>query len=115
LRLGNIESRRDWGYAPDYMEAMWLMLQQDEADDYVLSTGETHSIKDFLQVAFEEVGLDNWQQYVVEDERFFRPLEPNLLCGNNKKAKDKLGWNPKVDFKEMVKSMVQADLKRLKD
>lgn len=114
LRLGNIESRRDWGYAPDYIEAMWSMLQQDKAGDYVLSTGQTYSIKDFLQSAFTAVGIKDWEQYIVEDERFFRPIEPNLLCGDNSKAKKVLSWVPKANFNDMVKEMVEADINRLK-
>lgn len=114
IRLGNIESRRDWGCATDYVEAMWLMLQQDEPGDYVLATGKTHSINDFLSAAFACVDITDWEQYVVQDERFYRPLEPHLLCGDNAKAKEKLGWEPKVEFDKMVHDMVSRDVERLK-
>ncbi len=114
IRLGNIESRRDWGYARDYVKAMWLMLQQDQPGDYVLSTGKTHSIKEFLAAAFDRVGVEDWQKYIVEDERFFRPLEPFLLQGNSAKAKEVLGWEPEVSFEELVSRMVDFDLKNLK-
>ncbi|MBT3539021.1 GDP-mannose 4,6-dehydratase [Candidatus Parcubacteria bacterium] len=114
LRLGNIEASRDWGHAKDYVQAMWAMLQQDKPDDYVLATGETHSIKDLLTIAFAHAGVDNWEQYVVEDERFYRPLEPHTLCGNSAKAKEKLQWEPATSFETLVQEMVDADMKRLK-
>ncbi len=113
ISLGNIESRRDWGYAGDYVQAMWSMLQQDVSDDYVLATGETHSIREFLDIAFGYVGILDWQQYVVEDKKFFRPLEPHLLCGNNTKASTVLGWQPSKSFFDIVTSMVQRDMERL--
>ncbi|EKE03654.1 MAG: hypothetical protein ACD_20C00172G0007 [uncultured bacterium] len=110
LFLGNLDSKRDWGYAKDYVEAMWLMLQQDQPDDYVIATGETHSIREFLDEAFGYVGLD-WKKYVEIDPRYFRPAEVDLLIGDPSKAKKNLGWEPKVTFKELVKIMVDADLK----
>jgi GDPmannose 4,6-dehydratase len=113
LRLGNIDQKRDWGYAKEYIEAMWSMLQQETSDDYIVATGELHSIKDFLQIAFTYVGIKDWEQYVVQDEKFYRPLEPALLCGNAAKAKEKLSWSPKTSFKELVEMMVETDLKRL--
>lgn len=112
LKLGNIEAKRDWGYAVDYVEGMWRMLQQDKADDYVLSTGETHSIKEFLEVAFSHVGL-KWQDYVELDPAFIRPAEVDLLLGDCSKAKEKLGWQHSVNFEELVKLMVNSDLKEL--
>jgi GDPmannose 4,6-dehydratase len=110
LYLGNLDAKRDWGYAADYCEAMWLMLQQDEPDDYVVATGETWSVKDFLSKAFERVGLD-WQVYVEFDPRYLRPAEVELLIGDARKAKEKLGWTPRTSFDELVKMMVDADLK----
>jgi len=110
LYLGNIDAKRDWGYAKDYVEAMWLMLQQDEPDDFVIATGETWSVKDFLTEAFKLVNLD-WEKYVEIDPRYFRPAEVELLIGDPSKAKQKLGWVPKTSFKELVKLMVEEDLK----
>ncbi|MCC7406091.1 MAG: GDP-mannose 4,6-dehydratase [Bdellovibrionales bacterium] len=110
LRLGNLDARRDWGFAGDYVEAMWLMLQQDQPDDYVVSTNETHSVKEFVQTAFERADLD-WEKYVKIDERFYRPAEVDLLIGNSAKAADKLGWEPRTDFKTLVNMMVDSDLK----
>jgi GDPmannose 4,6-dehydratase len=112
LYLGNLDSKRDWGYAPDYVEAMWRMLQQDKPDDYVIATGETHSIKEFLEEAFGHVGLD-WRKYVKFDERYLRPAEVDLLIGDPSHAEKKLGWKPKVTFKELVKIMVEADVEDL--
>jgi len=109
VRLGNIDAKRDWGYAGDYVEAMWLMLQEDEPDDYVIATGETHSVREFLELAFDHVGLD-WEKYVVIDEKFFRPAEVDLLVGDATKAREKLGWVPKTSFPELVKLMVNADV-----
>ena len=109
LRLGNLDSRRDWGFAGDYVRAMWLMLQQDTPDDFVVATGETHSVEQFLDVAFEHLDLD-WREYVVQDERFMRPAEVDLLVGDPAKAGQVLGWEPKVTFTELVKMMVDADL-----
>ena len=110
ISLGNLESRRDWGYAGDYVEAMWLMLQQDEPDDYVIATGETHSIREFLDVAFRLAGYDSWEPYVKHDNRFDRPAEVDLLIGDASKATEKLGWTPKVDFEELVRRMYESDL-----
>ncbi|MCD6539956.1 MAG: GDP-mannose 4,6-dehydratase, partial [Candidatus Omnitrophica bacterium] len=109
LRLGNLEAKRDWGYAPDYVEAMWLMLQRNNPDDYVIATGKTHSVKEFVKLAFDYVGL-NWEDYVVVDKRFYRPAEVYELRGDYSKAKKVLGWQPKVEFEELVKIMVKADL-----
>ncbi len=109
LYMGNLDARRDWGFAGDYVEAMWLMLQQDEADDYVVATGETQSVKELLEVAFECVGLD-WQDYVSIDKKYYRPSEVDFLLGDPAKAKKKLNWEPKVSFKELVKMMVESDL-----
>lgn len=114
LFLGNLDSKRDWGYAKDYVRAMWLMLQQDEPDDYVVATNETHSIREFLEIAFGHVNL-NWQDYVKFDERYLRPAEVDLLIGDPSKAKQKLGWEPSVTFEELVKLMVDADIKALED
>jgi GDPmannose 4,6-dehydratase len=114
LYLGNLEAKRDWGYAKEYVEAMWLMLQQPEADDYVIATNETHSIREFLDVAFEHAGLD-WKKYVEIDPRYYRPAEVDLLIGDYSKAKQKLGWEPKTKFVDLVKLMVEADVKLLKD
>ncbi|WP_297204578.1 GDP-mannose 4,6-dehydratase [uncultured Brachyspira sp.] len=110
LYLGNLDSKRDWGYAKDYVEAMWLMLQQEKADDYVIATGETHSVREFLDEAFGLVGLD-WKKYVEIDPRYYRPAEVDLLLGDPAKAKEKLGWKPKTTFKELVKIMLEYDLK----
>jgi len=110
--LGNLDSKRDWGYAKEYVEAMWLMLQQDEPDDYVIATGETHTVREFLEEAFKVVGLD-WKDYVEFSERYLRPTEVDILIGDPTKAKEKLGWEPKVKFKELAKLMVEADLKAL--
>jgi len=113
LKLGNLEAQRDWGFAGDYVKAMWLMLQQDEPDDYVIATGETHSVKEFIELAFGYASL-NWKDYVVIDEKFYRPAEVYELKGDYKKAKKKLGWAPKVHFEELVKMMVETDLKKIK-
>lgn len=110
LYLGNLDAKRDWGFAGDYVEAMWLMLQQNEPDDYVIATGETYSVKQFLDEAFGYAGLD-WAKYVEVSEKYFRPAEVDLLIGDSSKARAKLGWEPKVHFKELVKMMVDADLK----
>ena len=110
LVMGNLDAKRDWGYAGDYVRAMWLMLQQDAPDDYVVATGETHSIEEFLTLAFAEAGLDDWRRYVRQDPKFFRPAEVDLLIGDPKKAQDKLGWRREVDFPSLVKMMVRHDL-----
>ncbi len=112
LRLGNLDARRDWGYAGDYVEAMWLMLQQDSPDDYVVSSGETHSVQEFLEEAFGHVDLD-WRDYVVQDPRYMRPAEVDLLVGDASKAKRNFGWEPTVSFSELVQLMVESDLKLL--
>jgi GDPmannose 4,6-dehydratase len=114
ISLGNLDAKRDWGYAPDYVEAMWLMLQQETADDFVISTGETHSIRDFLTHAFRHVGIEDWSNYVRQDPRFMRPAEVDVLRGDSSMAKEKLGWTPKVDFPELVKRMVDNDINLLK-
>jgi GDPmannose 4,6-dehydratase len=111
LRLGNLDARRDWGYSPDYVESMWMMLQQKEPDDYVIATGEAHSVKEFVELAFREAGL-NWKKYVKVDKRLLRPVDTNYLCGDFTKAKKKLGWKPKVTFEELVALMVREDLMR---
>jgi len=110
LLLGNLDAYRDWGHARDYVEAMWLMLQQDKPDDYVVATGETHSVKEFCQVAFEHVGLNNYEEYVAVDPKFFRPAEVDHLLGNAAKAQKVLGWKAKVKFRDLVTEMVDADL-----
>ncbi len=112
LRLGNLEARRDWGFAGDYVEAMWRMLQQSAPDDYVVATGETHAVRELVEVAFEAVGLD-WRRHVQEDPAFLRPAEVDLLIGDATKARTILGWAPRVGFRELVETMVRADLGRL--
>jgi len=114
VRLGNLDARRDWGFAGDYVEAMWLMLQQDAPDDYVIATGETHAVQELVEVAFGHVGLD-WRKHVVQDPSLIRPAEVDLLIGDPAKAKAKLGWRPKVNFEGLVKMMVDADLRRLEN
>jgi GDPmannose 4,6-dehydratase len=108
--LGNLDSKRDWGYAGDYVKAMWAMLQQDAPDDYVVATGKTYSIEDLVRLAFAEIGIENWQDYVRQDPKFYRPAEVDLLIGDPTKAKEKLGWEPEVQFPELVKMMVAHDL-----
>ena len=112
LRLGNLDARRDWGYAGDYVQAMWLMLQQDAPDDYVVATGQTWSVRQFVEAAFSRVGLD-WEKYVVQDPKFYRPAEVDLLVGDPTKAHDELGWEPSVDFQSLVHMMVDADMEAL--
>ena len=111
VAMGNLDARRDWGFAGDYVDAMWRMLQQPVADDYVVSTGETHSIRELLDVAFARAGIDDWEPYVELDKRFLRPAEVDLLIGDASKAKAKLGWSPKVTFEELVQMMYENDLK----
>lgn len=113
LRIGNTEARRDWGFAGDYVQAMWLMLQQDQPDDYVVATGQTHSVERLLEVAFGSVDLD-WKQYAVQDPKFYRPAEVDLLVGNPAKAHAKLGWEPAVSFEELIEMMVKSDLELVK-
>ena len=111
LRLGNLEAKRDWGFAGDYVDAMWRMLQQPEPDDYVVATGETHTIRELVEVAFGHAGLD-WEKYVVQDPAFYRPAEVDLLVGDPAKAKAKLGWEPQVSFRGLIEMMVDTDMKR---
>jgi len=115
LRLGNLEAKRDWGFAGDYVEAMYLMLQQKDSDDYVVGTGKNHSVKEFVELAFSYAGIKDWQKYVRIDPQFKRPAEVPNLRANPKKAFEKLGWRPKVSFEELVKMMVEADIKRVKN
>jgi GDPmannose 4,6-dehydratase len=113
LALGNLDAARDWGYAKDYVEAMWLMLQQDEPDDYVIATGEAHTVRELVELAFKRVGLD-WEEHVRIDPRFFRPAEVEHLIGDASKAREKLGWEPRTSFEELVNVMVDADLEALR-
>ena len=112
--LGNLDAKRDWGFAKEYVEAMWLMMQQDEPDDYVIATGQTYSVREFLKAAFDYVGLD-FERHVAFDERYMRPAEVELLVGDYSKAKEKLGWEPKTGFEDLVKLMVDADMKESGD
>lgn len=111
LVMGNLDAKRDWGYAGDYVKAMWMMLQQDEPDDYVIATGETHTIEELVELAFIEAGIGDWRPYVRQDPKFFRPAEVDLLIGDASKARTKLGWAPEVDFPSLVRMMVQHDLR----
>src|SRR5256886_2104009 len=113
LRMGNLDSKRDWGHAQDFVEAMWLMLQQDEPDDYVIATGETHSVRDLLDEAFGYLDLD-WQPHIEVDPRYYRPAEVDILIGDASKARRQLGWEPKINFQQLVRMMVDADLASLK-
>ncbi|MDV5120871.1 MAG: GDP-mannose 4,6-dehydratase [Candidatus Scalindua sp.] len=113
LRMGNLDAKRDWGFAGDFVEAMWLMVQQDEPEDYVISTDEAHSVKELVEVAFDHVGL-NWKDYVVVDHKFVRPAEVDLLLGDSAKARNKLKWQPKVKFEELIRMMVDYDIERYK-
>ena len=112
LFLGNLDAKRDWGYAPEFVEAMWLMLQQEKPDDYVVATGETHTVREFLELSFGHAGLD-WEKYVDKDPRYYRPAEVELLLGDPSKAKKQLGWEPKTKFKELVTLMTDADIEML--
>jgi GDPmannose 4,6-dehydratase len=114
LAVGNTDVSRDWGFAGDYVEAMWLMLQQEEPDDYVIATGKSHSISDLLEAAFQHVGIDDWRPFVVQDERFFRPADVALLVGDATKARAKLGWHPTVSFQQLIEMMIDADLENEK-
>lgn len=114
LYLGNLDAKRDWGYSPEYMEAAWLMLQKPKPDNYVIGTGETHSVREFVKLAFKEAGLDNWKKYVETDSRYYRPAEVNILVADTKKAKKILKWQPKTKFKDLVKIMVRNDINDLK-
>jgi GDPmannose 4,6-dehydratase len=113
ITLGNLDSKRDWGYSPDYVESMWLMLQQDKPDDYVIATGVEHSIRDFLEVAFNCVGIENWSHYVKQDPRYMRPAEVAVLCGDSTKAREILGWKQRTTFEQMVGRMVDNDIELL--
>ena len=113
LRLGNLDAKRDWGYAKEYVEAMWLMLQQDKPEDYVIATGESYSVREFLEEAFSYVGL-NWKDYVVIDQKYYRPSEVNFLLGDSSKAKSKLGWTPKTKMKQLCRIMVDSDMEAVK-
>lgn len=113
IELGNLDAMRDWGYAPDYVEAMWLMLQQNEPDDYVIATRESHSVKEFLDIAFNHVCIDDWNKYVYLNPKFLRPADIDVLCGDYTKAKNKLGWEPKMPFPQIVKKMVDNDIFQL--
>jgi GDPmannose 4,6-dehydratase len=115
LHLGNLDAQRDWGFAGDYVRAMWLMLQADEPDDYVIATGRTHSVREFVRIAFEVAGLGSYEPYVVTDPRFVRPAEVDALIGNPEKARQKLGWTPEVTFERLVEMMVESDLARLSE
>ena len=113
IALGNLDAERDWGYAKDYVEAMWLMLQQDEPDDYVIATGKSHSVRDCVRIAFDEAGVDDWEKYVRIDPQFVRPAEVDHLIGDYSKAKEKLGWEPRTSFEELIRLMTRADLELL--
>jgi len=113
--LGNLDAKRDWGYSPDYCEAMWLMLQQDTPDDYVIATGETHSIREFLDNAFKHIGITDWEKYVGQNPRFMRPAEVDVLRGDSTKAQTELGWKPKTSFRQLVYKMVGNDIEKLKN
>jgi GDPmannose 4,6-dehydratase len=115
ISLGTLDSRRDWGYAGDYVEAMWMMLQQDEPDDYVVATGQSHSVRDVLDVAFAHVGIDDWSRHVISEDRLFRPAEVDQLVGDATRARQLLGWKPQVTFEQLIRDMVDADLRREKD
>lgn len=115
ITLGNLDAERDWGYAPDYVEAMWLILQQDTPDDYVIATNEKYSVREFLTEAFKVVGIEDWSSYVVQDPRYMRPAEVDVLLGDYSKAKQNLGWSPKTSFKELVRIMVENDINLLKN
>ena len=111
IYLGNLDAKRDWGYAKEYVEAMWLMLQQEKPGDYVIATGETHSIKEFLDEAFGLLKISDWQKYIGVDPKYYRPVEVDYLLGDYSKAKKELGWEPKVKFKDLVKIMLEEDIK----
>ena len=113
ISLGNLDAKRDWGYAPDYIEAMWLMLQQENPNDYVIATGHTYSIKEFLDIAFKHVGIEDWKPYIKQDPRFMRPAEVDVLRGDFTKASNDLNWKPKTSFVDLVKIMIDNDLKLL--
>jgi len=110
ITLGNLDAKRDWGYAPDYVESMWLMLQQKEPNDYVIATGETHSIREFLDRAFQHIGIVDWKEYVKQDDRYMRPAEVDVLCGDSTEARKKIGWSPRTTFDGLVSKMVECDM-----
>ena len=112
IMLGNLDTKRDWGYAPDYVEAMWMMLQQDKPSDYVVATGKVHTLGDFIQASFKEIGIDNWEEYVGRDERYYRPADVFYLAGDASKANEELGWTPRTSLDEMVSRMVKNDIKK---
>ena len=114
LSLGNLDAKRDWGYAKDYVEAMWLMLQQDKADDYVIATGKTNTVRECVEIAFDEAGIPDWEQHVEIDPQFLRPAEVDQLIGSPAKAKEDLGWEPETSFEELIRLMTRADLGMLK-
>jgi GDPmannose 4,6-dehydratase len=111
--LGNLDAKRDWGFAPEYVEAMWTMLQAEKGDDFVISTGETHSVKEFLEESFKYAGLNDWKEYVEFDPQYLRPTEVQILAGNSKKAKERFGWESKIKFKDLVRIMIDADFRKL--
>jgi len=111
--LGNLDTKRDWGYSPDYVESMWMMLQQDKPQDYVIATGKVHSLEEFLDMAFQHIGIIDWKKYVGQDERYMRPADVFYLAGDSSKAKMVLGWKPKISFEGMVSKMVANDIRRL--
>ena len=113
ITLGNLDSKRDWGYSPDYVESMWLMMQQDKPDDYVIATGESHSIREFLDIAFNRIGIEYWSNYVSQAKKYMRPAEIDVLCGDSTKARERLGWLPKTSFEDMVSRMVTNDINLL--
>lgn len=113
VTLGNLDAKRDWGYSPDYVESMWLMLQQDEPDDYVIATGKEHTIREFLDAAFTTIDITDWEKYVLQDERYMRPAEVAVLVGDSTKARENLGWTPTTPFEEMIRRMVRNDIKLL--
>jgi len=115
ILLGNLDAKRDWGYAPDYVESMWKMLQQEKAEDFVIATGESHSIRDFLDVAFQYIGIVKWDKYVKQDSRYMRPAEVEVLCGDYSKARELLGWKPKTKFHQLVGRMIEKDVSLLED
>ena len=113
ITLGNLDSRRDWGYSPDYVKSMWMMLQQDKPDDYVIATGEEHTIREFLEVAFKCINIDDWEKYVLQDKRYMRPAEVAVLCGDSSKAREVLGWEPETSFEQMIINMITNDIELL--
>tara|TARA_R100001015_G_scaffold8811_1_gene3469 strand:+ start:123 stop:1091 length:969 start_codon:yes stop_codon:yes gene_type:complete len=115
ITLGNLDTHRDWGYSPDYISSMWMMLQQEKPEDFVISTGKTHSLREFIEIAFSQIGIKDWEKYIKQDIKFMRPAEVDYLKGNSKKAKDVLGWSPKTTFDEMIKKMVDNDIELLKN